>query len=107
MGEHILLNDRYAGDDSYCHGMESTVDNRQEQLRARAYGIWQAEGEPHGRDREHWEMAERELAAPEAEVEATAPKSTTPRRKKAAPVQTTDKLDAKPKPRKPRATKPA
>ena len=89
------------------------MDNRQEQLRARAYGIWQAEGQPHGRDREHWDMAERELAAPqaEAETEAPAPDSTaTPRRKQAEPVEKTEVTGAtaaKPKARKPRAAKPA
>ena len=37
------------------------MNDRDEQLRQRAYGIWQSEGEPHGRDRDHWEQAEREL----------------------------------------------
>lgn len=52
------------------------MDQREEQLRQRAYDIWQAEGEPHGRDRDHWEMAERELSdtpteeAPKVETEA-------------------------------------
>lgn len=86
------------------------MDNRQEQLRARAYGIWQAEGEPHGRDREHWEMAERELTSPNAEVKAPEPKSTAARSRKATPVEKTEvkgATEAKPKTRKPRAAKPA
>jgi hypothetical protein len=29
----------------------------------RAYHIWEAEGRPHGRDREHWERASREIEA--------------------------------------------
>jgi hypothetical protein len=32
-------------------------------IRERAYHIWEAEGRPHGRDREHWERANREIAA--------------------------------------------
>ncbi|WP_274425483.1 DUF2934 domain-containing protein [Chelativorans sp. YIM 93263] len=34
--------------------------------RARAHEIWESEGRPTGRDREHWERATREI---EAEVE--------------------------------------
>lgn len=88
------------------------MDNKHEQLRERAYSIWQAEGEPHGRDREHWEMAERELSPPDADSvsETTAPKSTAARRKKATPVEKTEVTggtEAKPKTRKPRAPKPA
>lgn len=30
-------------------------------VRERAYYIWEREGRPHGRDHEHWAMAEREL----------------------------------------------
>ena len=32
-------------------------------IRERAYHIWEAEGRPHGRDREHWERASREIEA--------------------------------------------
>jgi hypothetical protein len=32
-------------------------------IRERAYHIWEAEGRPHGRDREHWERASREIGA--------------------------------------------
>ncbi len=86
------------------------MDNRQEQLRARAYDIWQAEGEPHGRDREHWEMAERELTRHNADVKAPEPKSTAARSRKVTPVEKTEvkgAAEAKPKTRKPRAAKPA
>lgn len=30
-------------------------------IRIRAYEIWEQEGSPDGRDREHWQQAEREL----------------------------------------------
>jgi hypothetical protein len=34
-----------------------------EAIRVRAYQIWEREGRPHGRDFEHWVMAQVELAA--------------------------------------------
>lgn len=34
---------------------------RDEQIRRRAHEIWEQEGRPHGKEREHWERAEREL----------------------------------------------
>jgi hypothetical protein len=37
--------------------------DREQLLRQRAYAIWEYEGRPHGRDREHWFAAERELSA--------------------------------------------
>src|SRR3954454_1882665 len=36
-------------------------DNRLERIRERAYAIWLDEGQPHGRDREHWQEAERQI----------------------------------------------
>jgi hypothetical protein len=33
-----------------------------ERIRARAYQIWEQEGRPNGRDQEHWQEAERQLA---------------------------------------------
>lgn len=40
------------------------MNNDQEQwLQQRAYAIWEVEGRPDGRDREHWEQATRELSA--------------------------------------------
>lgn len=32
-------------------------------IKERAYHIWETEGRPHGRDREHWERASREIEA--------------------------------------------
>jgi hypothetical protein len=32
-------------------------------IKQRAYQIWENEGRPHGRDREHWERASREIEA--------------------------------------------
>ncbi|WP_322965566.1 DUF2934 domain-containing protein [Sphingomonas fuzhouensis] len=82
------------------------MDDREEQLRQRAYGIWQSEGEPHGRDRDHWERAERELTELPPEEPAVAPKPTANRRKKPASAPQTiaaEETESKPKARKPRA----
>lgn len=37
------------------------TDDREAQIRDRAYAIWESEGQPEGRDREHWSQAEGEL----------------------------------------------
>ena len=37
-----------------------TRDKKEEAISVLAYGIWEAEGRPHGRDKDHWLMA-REL----------------------------------------------
>jgi len=34
----------------------------EEKISKRAHQIWEAEGRPHGRDRQHWEQAAREIA---------------------------------------------
>ena len=39
------------------------ADEKMDQLRSRAYQIWEREGRPQGRDLEHWLEAERELEA--------------------------------------------
>ncbi len=36
-----------------------------EKIKLRAHEIWESEGRPHGRDREHWERAARDVAAEE------------------------------------------
>jgi hypothetical protein len=35
------------------------MDEREDRIRQRAYGIWEREGRPEGRDRDHWQEAER------------------------------------------------
>lgn len=37
------------------------MDRRTELIRERAYRIWIEEGEPEGREEEHWAQAEREI----------------------------------------------
>ena len=44
-------------------------DDREQLLQERAYAIWETEGCPDGRDRAHWEQAERELSAAQAPEE--------------------------------------
>jgi hypothetical protein len=41
-------------------------NDREQWLQQRAYAIWEIEGRPDGRDREHWEKAERALSATQA-----------------------------------------
>lgn len=91
------------------------MSDRDEQLRQRAYGIWQAEGEPHGRDREHWEKAERELTEvaeqdpPETiaaePVTATPPAAPGNKAETAPQTIAAENVVAKPKTRKPRSAK--
>ena len=37
---------------------------RDKEIARRAYAIWEQEGRPEGRERDHWSQAERELGAP-------------------------------------------
>ena len=46
--------------------------NRDDAIRARAYEIWEAEGFPARRDRQHWEQAAREIEDAQAEIAAGA-----------------------------------
>jgi hypothetical protein len=41
--------------------MGTNGDDVDERIKARAYQLWEAEGRPDGRDREHWEQAAREI----------------------------------------------
>lgn len=47
-----------------CHHRRDiiVIDERQEWISKRAYGLWEAAGRPQGKDREHWEQAARERA---------------------------------------------
>ena len=44
--------------------------DREDRIRQRAYEIWEMEGRPHGRDKEHWERALLEMQDGEAGVVA-------------------------------------
>ena len=41
--------------------MADPQDDKERKVRERAHAIWESEGRPHGRDREHWERACREV----------------------------------------------
>jgi hypothetical protein len=39
--------------------MGMMLDAREERIKAKAHALWEADGKPDGRDREHWEQAAR------------------------------------------------
>jgi len=39
------------------------MDSLEQRIRDRAYHIWEEEGRPHGREREHWQRARSEVMA--------------------------------------------
>jgi hypothetical protein len=39
-----------------------TNDDKEELIRLRAYSIWYEQGQPEGREREHWDKARKEIA---------------------------------------------
>jgi len=39
------------------------ADNEDDWIKKRAYALWEEEGQPHGKDAEHWEQARREYSA--------------------------------------------
>ena len=42
--------------------------DRETRIRKRAYEIWEAEGRPNGREREHWEQATGEVSKPRVQL---------------------------------------
>jgi hypothetical protein len=50
-----------------------SLDNLAEQIRKRAYEIWEGEGRPHGRDMLHWAQAETEFRPPLRVIEMNGP----------------------------------
>ena len=51
------------------------ADDRHARISEEAYRLWKTEGEPHGRDREHWEQAERAFAGEGPAVEQPDPQT--------------------------------
>ncbi len=80
----------------------STEDKR---IRELAHQIWESEGNPHGEDARHWEMA-RKLAEAEALTPSKAPKAAAKAKPKAKPAAAAPKPAAKPS-AVPAAKKPA
>lgn len=56
----------------------------EDSIRRRAYAIWEREGRPHGRDRDHWLQAQWELTGEEAAASHPA-EEILPLKPKAAP----------------------
>jgi len=54
--------------DRHSGGLPATT--REEEIRKRAYSLWENEGRPEGRHRHHWTLAEHELDAHELDVQA-------------------------------------
>lgn len=54
-------------------------DDLERRIRERAFELWEAEGQPEGRDAHHWTQAEAEFADARA-VESTASAPTAPER---------------------------
>jgi hypothetical protein len=76
------------------------------QIREVAYRLWQEEGQPEGRDQDHWSKAIETLTPAEAEVAAPSADKPPVKARTKAPRKTAPK-EAKPKapakPRKPKA----
>jgi hypothetical protein len=51
---------------------------RDGEIRKRAYEMWEREGSPEGRDKDHWADAERELSAGNGEASASSGTSARP-----------------------------
>jgi hypothetical protein len=80
-----------------------------EAIQKRSYTIWEREGRPHGRDHEHWKLAESELLAElerlhqeaKAFVAAeSAPKAAKAKTAKASKPKSTEPKSAAPRKRK-------
>jgi hypothetical protein len=54
------------------------MSNREQRIRDRAYSIWLEENRPEGRDKVHWQMAERIVASEDDKpvADSFAPEST-------------------------------
>jgi Protein of unknown function (DUF2934) len=68
--------------------MERKMADSEDWIKSRAYELWEQEGQPHGKDAEHWEQARREY-----EQRSTAPASNG-----AKPPATRRKAAVKPEP---------
>jgi DUF2934 family protein len=61
--------------------------DKEARIRERAYEIWAREGYPHGKDAEHWQMAEAEITAESAGVADRAAAGSKPQTE--APIRAT------------------
>lgn len=64
------------------------IHDFEQRVRDRAYALWENEGRPSGRDREHWRLSEAATLAeltPAAPTKQAAKPKAAPRKKSAAP----------------------
>lgn len=59
-------------------------DDLRKDIEIRAYLIWEREGRPHGRQEEHWRLAEAEIRTERAPKSRAKAKPSTPKTKKTA-----------------------
>jgi hypothetical protein len=52
------------------------VENDDERIAKKAHELWEAEGRPHGRDREHWDEAKEIIAIQDSESATLLPRET-------------------------------
>ena len=88
------------------------ADEIRRAIALRAYFIWEREGRPHGRDSEHWALAEAEILSESPVPEAVAPvqkaaKKAPTGKKPAAAKKTATVKPAKAEPKPDAPTKPA
>lgn len=71
--------------------------DRNSRIQQRAYHLWLEEGQPHGRDEEHWHRAERELIEEERRLGEGLPATDAPAAdtRQAAPARAEDRPDNK------------
>ena len=63
--------------------------DKEARIRERAYEIWVREGRPHGRDAEHWQKAEAEIAAESGALADRAAAGSKPRTEAPSPPPVT------------------
>lgn len=93
------------------------MSDREQKIRERAHALWKSEGEPHGRDEDHWHRAaqevDRETGTPGTAAPGEAPAAPAarkpaakPRKAAAAPSAPTESAEKTPKrSRTPKASK--
>ncbi|MBY5350874.1 DUF2934 domain-containing protein [Rhizobium leguminosarum] len=60
---------RRAANEIDRHSGELSLAAREEEIRKRAYSLWEKEGRPEGKQRHHWTLAEHELDAQQGEAD--------------------------------------
>ena len=69
------------------NGVDIDHDEAEDRIRLAAYGIWEEEGRPEGRARDHWQEAERRVRAYSERGQSDAPRGTTGADSTARPVE--------------------